>query len=1042
MKHANHLIAKFSLLIVLALTAINVSAQNIMVSGHISDNKGEEIIGASVQVKGDAKTGTVSDLDGNFKISIPNSKAVLVISYLGMTTQEIKVGNKRTFKIVLDEDNKVLNEVVVVGYGQQKKASVVGAITQTSGDVLKRAGGINDIGAALTGNLPGVVTTASSGMPGAEDPQIVIRSVSSWNNSSPLILVDGVERPMKDVDISSVESISVLKDASATAVYGVKGANGVILITTKRGVEGKARIDIGASMTMKKPSFLPDKYDSYDAMMARNVAIEHELGVNPGAWADVLPVDYISHFRGQKTLEEKERYPNVDWQKAMFKDHAMSYNANVNITGGAPFVKYFVSADYVHEGDIFRRYNNGRGYNSGYAFDRINVRSNLDFNITKTTTFRMNIAGSMGMSTSPWNNEGQSEWQIAQQWAGAYNIAPDVFLPQYADGSWGYYPAKDNVSNSVGNLATSGMMKTSTTSIYTDFTLTQKLDFITKGLSVNGKIAWDNSFRENRRGVEDLYHDPQYKWVNPVTGEVTYKTDYDNNNKFDYMQGVLWVTHGGEVNNWATRRNLYYQLQANYARKFGFHNVTAMGLFSRQDNAYGSDVPHYREDWVFRLTYDFANRYFIEYNGAYNGSEQFSSDRRFDFFNSGAIGWMISEEKFMKNAKWLDMLKLRASYGEIGDDNLGQRFRYMSQWAYGGGPKGSTSMDLNHEQSPYTWYREAAVGNKDLHWEVATKTNFGIDYAVLGGMIAGSVDIFRDHRTDILLKGRDRSVPPYFGIEPPVANLGKVTTKGYELELRFNKKFGKDLRLWANLNMTHAVNKIKFKDDPELLPAYQKQAGFAIGQSHYHINSGRANSYDELIGAPSHATNDDQSLVGDYKVIDYNGDGVVDDLDNVPYGYSGIPQNTYNATIGFEWKGFSGFVQFYGVTNVTRDVTLTSFGNTLNNVYDQGTWWTKSNPNADVVVPRWTSTPSYFTSTQYAYDGSYIRLKNAELAYTFSNELTKRIGVKDLKIYINGNNLWVWSRMPDDRESNFAGAGYIGAYPTMKRFNLGVKFTL
>ncbi len=1042
MKQARQIITKLVSVMLLALISQSAFAQGVKVTGRVSDSSGEPIIGATVQVKGQPNTGVVSDLDGNFTITVPNAQSVLAVSYVGMKPQEIRVGRGGTINIVLQDDNQVLNEVVVVGYGQQKKASVVGAITQTTGETLKRAGGVNDIGAALTGNLPGVVTTASSGMPGAEDPKIVIRSASSWNNSDPLVLVDGFERPMKDVDISSVENISVLKDASATAVYGVKGANGVILITTKRGQEGKARIDIGASMTMKRPSFLPDKYDSYDAMMARNVAIEHELPAQSSAWADVLSMDYISHFRNQSTQEEIERYPNVDWQKAMFKDHAMSYNANVNISGGTGFVKYFVSSDYVHEGDLFRHYDNGRGYKSGYAYDRINVRSNLDFSITRTTTFRMNIAGSMGVSKSPWNNAGQSEWQIAQQWAGAYNIAPDVFLPQYSDGTWGYYPAKENVSNSVANLAVSGSMSTTTTTINTDFTLEQKLDFITKGLSANLKVAWDNAFRENNRGIQDLYHDPQYKWINPVTGMASLRTDYDNNNKFDYMQGTLWVTQPGEVNNWATRRNLNYQAQVNYARQFGLHNVTAMGLFARQRNAYGSEVPHYREDWVFRVTYDFASRYFFEYNGAYNGSEKFSKDNRFAFFSSGALGWMISEEKFMKRFRWLDMLKLRASYGEIGDDNVGNRWIYMTQWAMGGGRQGASYMDLNAGKSPYTWYRESTVGNPDVHWEKVRKTNFGVDYAFLNGMLAGSIDVFHDRRTDILVSGTERAVPPYFGATPPTANLGEVTSRGFELELRFNKQLNKNLRLWGNFNMTHATNKIKAKDDPALLPAYQKQAGYAIGQSRYYISDGRMNTYDQLIGGTRHDTSDDQSLVGDYRIIDYNADGVIDSKDNVPYGYSGTPQNTYNATIGFEWKGFSAFVQFYGVTNVTRDVTLTSFGNTLNNVYDEGTWWSKDNYGADVVVPRWTSKPTYFTSTQYAYDGSYIRLKNAEIAYTFSGATLRHLGMQSLKIYLNGNNLWVWSRMPDDRESNFAGAGYIGAYPTMKRFNLGVKFTL
>jgi TonB-linked SusC/RagA family outer membrane protein len=1010
----------------------------ISIKGTVVDKNNEAIIGASVVVKGNGGTGTISDLSGHFTLTVPNAGATVVVSYIGMKTKEIKVGNVRNFKVVLDDDNAELSEVVVVGYGQQKKASVVGAITQTSGEVLKRAGGVNDIGAALTGNLPGVVTTASSGMPGEEEPKIVIRSASSWNNSDPLVLVDGIERPMSSVDINSVKSISVLKDASATAVYGVKGANGVILITTKRGEEGKARIDVNVNMTMKAPSFLPNKYDSYDALMLRNTAIEHELPISPSSWTRMTPQSTIEMYRNQTTLEQRERYPNVDWQKALFRDYAMSYNANANISGGTKSVKYFVSTDFVHEGDIFKQWDNGRNYSSGYGFNRINVRSNLDFQLTKTTTLKMNVAGSSGQKQSPWNNSINSEWQIAQQWAGVYNIAPDVFLPKYSDGSWGYYPAISNVSNSAENLAVSGTMKTTTTRINTDFTLEQDLSFITPGLKVNGMISWDNVFVENQRGISDLYHDAQHKWIDPETGIVTYKTDYDNNNNFDYMQGVLWTINGGSVNNNMTQRNLNYQAQLNWGRNFGLHNITAMGLFARQEYAGGSEVPHYREDWVFRTTYNYADRYFIEYNGAYNGSEKFSKDNRFAFFNSGAIGWMVSEEKFMKSIKFLDMLKIRASYGEIGDDNVGRRWLYMTQWAYGG----NSSLDTNHGTSPYTWYREATVGNENVKWETVKKTNIGVDYAFLHGMLAGSVDFFHDKRVNILVDGSTRSVPSYFGTTPATANLGEVKTHGYELELRFNKNLNKWTRLWANLNMTHAVNKIIVKDDAALLPAYQKKAGYSIGQYTSYISSGYCNTYDQLYGSTQHDKNDTQKLPGDYNIIDFNADGVIDTKDQVPYAYSSTPQNTYNATIGFEWKGFSCFVQFYGVTNVTRDVTLGSFGSNLDNVYNIGSWWSKDNITADVVVPRWSSQPSYNDATQYLYDGSYIRLKNAEIAYTFNGLWIKRMGISNLKIFINGNNLWTWSRMPDDRESNFAGASYIGAYPTMKRFNLGIKLSL
>ena len=1023
------------LIIMLSLPSILFS-QTKIVRGTIIDGKGETLIGVNVVEKG-TTNGTVTDVDGNFSLSVPNN-AVLVVSYVGFRSQEVPVAGKSSLQITLVEDTEILDEVVVVGYGQQKKASVVGAITHTPGEVLERAGGISDVGAALTGNLPGVITIASSGMPGEEEPQIIIRGSSSWNNSDPLVLVDGIERPLSSVDIASVQSISVLKDASATAVYGVKGANGVILVTTKRGKEGSARIDVSANMTVKAPSRLPNKYDSYDALMFRNVAIEHELGVTPESWNYIRPQAIIDKYRYPLNWEEAERYPNVDWQKELFNDYATSYGANINVSGGTNFVKYFASADYLHEGDLFRVWDNGRNYQSGYGFNRINVRSNLDFQLTKSTVFKVNIAGSNGAKKSPWNQTNSSDWAVAQQWAGAYNIAPDVFLPKYADGSWGFYPDISNVTNSAANLALAGVMTTTTTRINTDFVLEQNLDFITNGLNFRGTVSWDNTFVDINRGVNDLYNEAQQKWINPLTGLATYKKEYENNNKFDFMQGVLWTTQPGTVRNDQTIRNLNYQLQLNWARDFDLHHVTTMGLFSRQEMAMGSQIPNYREDWAFRATYDFATRYFIEYNGAYNGSEKFSKDYRFAFFNSGAIGWMISEEPFMKSLTFLDMLKLRASYGEIGDDNVWGRWLYMTQWAYGG----HTSMDLNHGTSPYTWYREASVGNPDVRWETVRKENIGVDYSFLNGLFAGNLEFFRDNRRDILINGGDRSVPSYFGTTPATANLGRVRTTGYELELRINKTLSNKMRLWSNLNMTHAKNLVLVKDDAELLPAYQKQAGYSIGQNRAYVDKGYANTYDQLYGTPQHNTNDSHKLPGDYYIIDFNGDGVIDNKDLTPYGYSGTPQNTYNATIGAEYKGFSTFVQFYGVSNVTRVVTLTSFGSQLNTVYDMGTWWSKDIPDADVTMPRWLSRPSYNQGTQYMFDGSYIRLKNAEIAYTFTNEWVRKMGMNSLRIFLNGNNLWVWSRMPDDRESNFAGAGGQGAYPTMRRYNLGIKFTL
>lgn len=1024
----------------LVLSSMAAWAQSFAIKGNVTDESGEPLIGATVVMKGNAHVAAVTDFDGNFTLQAPQRHITIVVTYVGMLQQEVKATAGTNLNITMKSDAQMLDETVVVGYGQQKKASVVGSITQTTGKTLERAGGVSNIGAALTGNLPGVVTMSSTGMPGEEDPKIIIRGVSSWNGSDPLVLVDGIERPMGSIDIASVQSVSVLKDASATAVYGVKGANGVILITTKRGQEGKAKIEIGVNMTLKTVSKLPGSMSSADALTIRNQAAAHELGLKPESWLKMTPMDIIGKYRNPANLEEAERYPDVDWQDVVFRKTAMAYNPNVNISGGTKFVKYFASIDFLHEGDMFRRWDNNRGYKAGYGFDRINVRSNLDFRLTNTTTLKANIFGSHGVKQGPWGVPTGSFGE-SQLWQAAYSAPHNAFVPRYSDGTWGYYPAdSQGAPNSIVNLAISGVEKTTTTRINTDFTLEQDLSFLLKGLKASALVSWDNTFVEAGRGINDLYQ-AQFKWINPDTGATVWKEPQESNTNFDFQEGIKWTTAGGNVNNGLTQRNLFYQAQLFWGNKFGDHDITAMGVFNRQENARGSEFTHYREDWAFRATYNYAGRYFAEYNGAYNGSEKFSKDNRFAFFNSGAVGWLVSEEKWFTPVKSvMDMLKLRYSYGEVGDDNIWERWLYATQWAYGG----NAHNGLYEDNSPYTWYKEARIGNSDVHWEKAVKQNFGVDYSFLGGLLAGSLEFFHEKRSDILIPGDRRAVPSYFGAKAPVMNYGRVRTAGYELELRVNKTIANGMHFWGNFNMTHAENKILSYDDPQLKPDYQKQQGFAIGQDHSYMSAGFANTWDEVIGMTRHDTNDDQKLPGQYVITDYNGDGVIDSNDNVPYGYTGTPQNTYNATIGWDWKGWSFFMQWYGVSNVNREVGFNSLGKNLDTVFDEGSFWTKNNTNADAPMPRINSTPSYYNGSRFHYDGSFIRLKNMEVAYTFTKGWVSKMGLQSVKLYLNGNNLWVWSRMPDDRESNYAGTGLAsqGAYPTVKRFNLGLKINL
>ncbi|MBD9093953.1 MAG: TonB-dependent receptor [Bacteroides oleiciplenus] len=1029
------------LFFLLLLSCLPTLAQNgVTVKGTVLDGNGETVIGASIVVKGNNSIGTISDIDGNFTLAVPHDNVTLVVSFIGMTTQEVKATAQKPIRVVLEDDSQQLEEVVVVGFGQQKKASVVGAIAQTNSKALERTGGVTSLGQALTGNLPGVVTMTTTGKPGDEDPKITIRGVTSWNSSDPLVLVDGVERPMNSVDINSVATISVLKDASATAVFGVRGANGVILITTKRGEEGKAVININASTTLKTYSKLPDMMDSYDALDLRNKSIMSELAYHPDSWSYYLTQDRLNKYRHPANLAEAERYPNVDWVDYLLKDVATSYNANVNISGGTKFVKYFAAVDFAHEGDIYKKVTNTKGYDPGFSYDRINVRSNLDFNLTKTTKLRVNLSGSHAVKKA---TQGQYENLV---WSAFYGIAPDSFMPVYSDGTFGYYKPNETqaATNSYEDLSVNGIGYTTDDRLNTDFTLEQDLGFLLKGLNVQAKLAFDNAFRETGRGVDDTtdWEAEAHKWIDPDTGIEYTNTSTDALYKFDFKNNNAWKTGAGSVQNWATYRRMNYSAQVNYSNKFGNHTVGGMGNFSREQYATGSEQPHYRENWVFRATYDYASRYMVEYNGAYNGSEIFAKENRFAFFNSGAIGWMVSEEPLVKklNLKWLDMLKLRASYGEIGDDNVNGRWLYMDTWSNGGSYRQSLT-GVDPAKSPYSWWQQSQLGNPNLQWEVATKLDIAADFALFGGIISGSFDYFKEKRTDILITGGNRAVPSYFGASAPVANLGKVDSEGFEFDIRWNKQLNDNWRIWGNASLTHAVSKIKEADDPLLKPEYQKKAGKSIGQTYSYVDHGYYNSWDELYGSTAHDEYDSGRKPGNYIILDYDADGVISVNDNIPYGFTDTPQNTMNLQVGFDYKGWSFFVQFYGVNNVNRSVGLSSLGGTRNTAFHEGSYWSPDNQTADVPLPRWLNQTSKYTDgTRFLFDGSYMRLKYAELSYTFSKEKwLKASGLSSLKLFVNGNNLFLWTDMPDDRESNTGGWS---AYPTQRRFNLGFKITL
>ncbi|KAA5821869.1 TonB-dependent receptor [Algibacter amylolyticus] len=1022
--------------LLLFISQLTVLAQTnpqeiITVTGTITEAELGPVIGANILQEG-TTNGVMTDFDGNFTINVPKN-AKLVASYVGFATQTINVNGRTDINIVMVAETAALEEIVIVGYGKQRKESVVASIVQVTGEEILQSGGVSTVGQALTGRMPGVVTVSSSGRPGDESPKIYIRGQSSWNGSGqPLILVDGIERTMNDVNSNDIETISILKDASATAVFGVKGGNGVILITTKRGKTGKAQLSVSASSTMKSPSKLPQKYDSYDAISTVNEAIERVVSINEGAWGDYTPVNIVDRYRNPTSETDRYVYPNVDWVDVTQKDFAMDHKVNLSVRGGTETVKYFGGLGYQHVGDIFdgASFDNGRDYAPSFDYDRFNFRSNIDFDISKNTRLSVNLSGHYGIQ-----NGNEADNQLL--YSSIYNLAPSLFYPIYPDGTYGRTVVENyELANPAVLLSAKGATKNHRVQVNTDFILTQKLDFITEGLSAKASLSYDNNFR----GEAGVYEGGPSGGDNVIYK--VYLTDGSQQivtpqgtNQFDYVVQP-WTRNSLQIQDWQTTRRLFYQFALNYDKTFDKHTVGLLTLMNREEYGDGDvyKAPRYREDWVARLVYNYDNRYFLDVNGAYNGSEKFGPGYKFDFFPSAAVGWTISNESFMENVSWVNKLKLRGSFGIVGDDQAGNRYSYLSQWG-SGGTSYMNNADLWSNPSPYTTYRELVIGNPDLQWETSEKANIGFELGLFNNMFTVDLDLFQEKRYDIIIPTESRSVPSFFGFDPADVNLGKTRVRGMELALNFKKRLTDNWNVSANFAYANAKDEILFKEDPELKLDYQKAAGYPIGQNTTAIQGDMLESWNDVYGSSPVENNQGSARPGSYDIIDYNGDGIINGDDNVPYGYPTRPQNTYNLNLGADYKNFSFMVQFYGVSNSTKEFQDRTFAASTPLFFeDKADYWSVDNPNGVEILPGYGGTSGAFDPYRNWYDASFVRLQNMEVAYTFGSDEGSQY-----RVFLNGNNLAFWSDLPDDREENVGNQSeFRGNYPIFKRVNLGV----
>ena len=1024
--------------------------QNHSIKGQIVDAKSNEpLIGVNITVEG-TSNGTISDVDGHFTLTA-TPDAVLKISYIGYREILLKVADlKKDAIISLEEDSKQLEEVVVVGYGVQKKVTSVGSITQTGGNELMKGGSVNSVSEALQGKLNGVVAINSSGMPGDNEVKMYIRGKSTWDNTDPLVLVDGIERNMNDVDMNEIESISVLKDASATAVYGVRGGNGVILITTKRGTDTAPVINFSANYTFKSPTTSMKLADHVTAMQAYNMAM-----ANDASWDKLIPqstIDAWSRAYAEGNYGAyNDVFPYVNWWDELITG-GFTQNYNINIRGGTDYMKYFASAGYQGDGDIYDLKKND-DFDPRHTYKRYNWRSNFDFNFTKSTKLSINIVGSMGYRNKSIDNDSPFN-RILTESTSDHPI-------MYSDGNWG----DDEEKNPVPNMNLGGAKLRKTFQGWYDASLEQKLDFITKGLKVAAKVSYSSSSTTNTdvyrgggsadQALKSIvrYH-RVYDYANPVVntdGTITYPMIEDKR-----LPTSESVPLPPGVTMWdgldAYTRRFYYEFSVAYNRSFNDHNVSALALVNRkiyderytENNTQYMRFPNYNEDWVGRVTYNWKERYLTEMNISYTGSEKFARGERFGLFPSFSLGWRLSEEPFIKKSigKVLTNAKFRYSWGKVGSDAGAKRWNYIQQFTSDG------NITLGTDASGQIWgplYHEGDVANLNSTWEKSTKQNLGIEIG-LWNKLDITLDLFDEKRKDILMEPQTTSF--ITGAKFNALNIGSTKNHGFELELHYNDKIGSDFRYHVGFTLASSENRVVFRDDPVNGPDHLKEAGKPIGHQNRYLAVGNYETIDDVFNnAQTGSINSvapGQVVPGDFIYIDFDSNGILNGQDKVAVDELNYPLHTYGLNLGFDWKGLSFSAMFYaptGVYKLVNSVYSASFkSGKINAQPDVMNAWTPETANTSGV-----RAPALHLTNDGAFNGtestyryqnfSYLRLKTMELGYNLPKKWLKTVGLKSLQVYVTGNNLLTWWGGDDRIDPE----GEQAKYPILRSFTSGVR---
>lgn len=1008
---------------ILSASELVASQAERIITGIVQDVNGEPIIGASV-IQDKTSNGVITDVDGSFSLNVPEG-AKVVVACLGYRDYVFTVSKQSTYQVVLEDSAEFLDEVVVVGMNnRQTKRSITGAVSTIQTKELIQSP-VANISNALAGKLPGLITVQSSGEPGADAASLYIRGLGTYGSSAPLVVIDGLPRNKADFDMldpNEIESITILKDASSSSLYGIQGANGVVVVSTRRGGgNAKPKISFTVQQALQQPIRLPETMSSYQQALYQR-ATDFNDGQPMRYTDDVLEII--------KTGSDPYQYPNTNWFDVVLKDHSWQQQYNINISGSAGKdnkVNYFISGSYINQGTLLNHeeeFHNNYGVNSKY--DRYNFRSNLDVQATKRLNIRIDLAGRLETRVGP----SESFPYVFQVITTRKPSSQAIYNPDgtLAAGSALEIPYQNNP---YGVITQSGYYSNQSNVMYGTVSAKYDLDFITDGLTVQAYFSFENTNNLNRIWRQSF----EQFWYRGLDAEGNpYYQDYTT-------KGRLAASTSSYV-----ERYTYYDVRLNYDKTFGKHQVNAQLLGNRTlKNLQYQEYLYAYQGLSARAAYNYAQRYFIEMNLGYNGSENFPPGKRYGLFPAFSAGWVLSDEPWLNSPEWLKILKIRGSYGTVGNDQIGgDRFLYITEFGPGGTlshagaatifPNGYYFGTTNGGTLGAGGHNEIRVGNEYVTWEKAKKANVGFDLSLFhNNAVNLTFDYFYERRDNILTAAG--SVPDYVGIDNVAPrNSGKVLNQGLEAELRIMKQVSRDFSFFANLQVTYAKNKVLENDQPTPKFAYQDLRGYEIGYSLGYKSLGYFKDQDEIDNSPKQNLGLDP-IPGDVKYQDTNEDGIVDVDDRVPIKCFSVPTLTGGLSLGVNWKGFDFSMMLSGAMG--GSARLWAYDSSIINLQR----WTESNKDALMPIAH-TSANNNVTSDWNLMSTDYLKLRNIELGYTIPSHLLNRIKISSARVYLNGQNIAVWDKMwLKDRDPESAGSGTL-PYPLQRIFNIGLRFDL